>query len=85
MHSINQRRCPHEEYINNGTFPTDLSKAALCQHDEAVVAWKTHPESHREQSLHRGHNERGVSGITIPLPLHPPLLMVELSIEKPLK
>lgn len=64
------------------TFPTDLSEAILSQHDKALVTWKTNPESHREQSLHGSHNERGVCGITIPLPLHPPLLMVKLNIEK---
>lgn len=64
-------------------FPTDLSEAILSQHDKALVVWKTNPESHREQSLHGGHNERGVCGITIPLLLHLPRLMVELSIEKP--
>lgn len=65
------------------TFPTNLSEAVLCHCDKALVTWKTNPESHREQSLHGGHNERGMCGITIPLPLHPPLLMVELSIAQP--
>lgn len=63
------------------TFPTHLSEALLSQHDQSLVAWITNPESHREQSLHGSHNERGVCGITIPFRLHPPFLIVELSIE----
>lgn len=64
-------------------FPSDLSEAALGERDEAVLARKTKPESHGEQPLHGGHDERCVCGITIPLPLHPPLLVVKLSIDKP--
>lgn len=67
------------------TFPTNLSEAILSQHDKVLVAWKTNPESEREHSLHGSNNKRGVCGITISLSLHPPLLMVKLSIEKPLR
>lgn len=65
------------------TFPTNLSEAVLCYCDKVLVTCKTNPKSHREQSLHGGHNEGGMCGITIPLPLHSPLLMVELSIAQP--
>lgn len=64
------------------TFPTNLSEAVLSQRDKALVDGKANPEPHREQFLHGSHNERGVCGITISLPLYPPLLMVELSVEK---
>lgn len=62
------------------TFPTYLREGILSQDDETVIAWKTNPESHRGQPLHYSHNERGVDGITTPLPPHLPLLIVKLSI-----
>lgn len=65
------------------SFQTNLTEAVLSQCDKALVAWKTIPESHGEQSLHGSNNEGGVCGIMIPLFFHLPLLMVELSVEKP--
>lgn len=60
-------------------FHTDLREAILSQHDKALVAWKTNPQSHGDQLLHGSHNERSVRRITIPLPLRPLLSVVKLS------
>lgn len=71
----------HVNYVNSDAVKTtDLREAVLRQHDNALVVWETHPEPHREQSLHGGHNERGVCGIKISLLLHLfRFMVVELS------